>query len=159
MKDNCVCFIISVYHLSVFQASDPVKLCKLLFSPLPWKEARQQSIHYKAVDYPLFEITQWAKSPRLALRGTVHVGVIIQSHKKPQKHLSRREETQPQMSAEGLFQSGCHILSLFILSQVLVALIGLVVFVYTPEEAVLWPARANAGAEAAAGRGPIIDRL
>lgn len=42
------------------------------------KEARQQSIHYMAVDYSLFEITQWAKSPQLALRGTVHVGVIIQ---------------------------------------------------------------------------------
>lgn len=84
------------------------------------KEACQQSIHYMAVDYPLFEITQWAKSPRLALRGTVHVGVIIQKHKKPNSTKTPLQEIpQPQTTAEGLFKSGCHILSLFILTQVL----------------------------------------
>ena len=78
-------------------------------------EACQHSIHYMAVDYPLFEITQWAKSPRLALRGTVHVGVIIQKHKKPhsKKYLNHRQQHRAYSSLAATSSP------LFILTQVL----------------------------------------
>lgn len=111
--------------------------CKHFFCFL--RAVLQQSIHYMRVDYPLFEITRWAKSPQLALRGTVHVGVIIQWHKKPHSTKTPLQE-KPQTTAEGLFKSGLpHGLSFYPQTGAFSALIGGAVFVYAPEELPLWP--------------------
>lgn len=87
-----------------------------------------------AVDYPLFEITQQAKSASLALRGTVHNNnPIAQKASLDEKHLSKKYLSRRQQRRA--YSSLAAPSSVSLSTQVLFfTLIGGAPVVYAPEE-------------------------
>lgn len=127
------------------------------------RAAWQQSIRYMAVDYPHLKSLSGLSLP--GLHSEVQYGTRWCNNPNSiktltlQKHLSRNNPPKPQTTAEGFFKSGCHIVFLSSHRCFFCPYWRRSVYLCPWGTPNLTGRTVMATVEAAAGWGPIIDRL